>query len=118
MKNIAIILNALLMAVLGLASAIVIDPLDNRAIEYPSAPFIDHPLPPLSALLLGNMWITWAVPVIWALISLWMVIRKKNSADYAALHTSATLLLGILLLLLFTFAGVFPFVGYIAHLKP
>ena len=118
MKNIAIILNATLMAVLGMASAIVIDPLYNRAIEYPSEPFINRTLPPLSALLLGNMWITWAVPVIWALVSLWMVIRKKNSADYTALHTSATLLLGITLLLLFTFAGVFPFVGYVAHLKP
>ena len=118
MKNIPIILNVTLMAVLGMASAIVIDPLYNRAIEYPSAPFINHTLPPLSALLLGNIWITWAVPVIWALVSLWMIIRKNNSADYTALHTSATLLLGTTLLLLFTFAGVFPFVGYVAHLKP
>ena len=118
MKNIAIILNTMLMAALSMASAIVIDPLYNRAIEYPSEPFINRTLPPLSALLLGNMWITWAVPVIWALVSLWMVIRKKNSADYTALHTSATLLLGITVLLLFTFAGVLPFVGYVAHLRP
>ena len=118
MKNIPIILNVALMAVLGMASAIVIDPLYNRAIEYPSEPFINRTLPPLSALLLENMWITWAVPVIWALGSLWMIIRKKNNADYTAIHTSATLLLGITLLLLFTFAGVFPFIGYVAHLKP
>ena len=118
MKNTALILNTALMAVMGFASAIVMDPLYNRVVEYPTEPLINHPLPPLSALILENLWIAWATPALWVLVSLWMIARKKNSADHAALHTSATLLIGFSLLLIFTLAGVAPFVGIVAHLQP
>jgi len=117
MKNITLILNATLMAVFGFASAVVMDPLYNRAIEFPTEPFISHSLPPMSALLLGNLWITWATPAIWAILTLWMIMKKRTSADYTALHTSITLLAGITMLLIFALAGGLPFIGYIAHLK-
>lgn len=118
MKNMTLLLNTLLMAVFGFASAAAMGPLYNRAIEYPTPPFMGQSLPPVSALLLGQLWITWALPSMWALLTLWMINKKRNSADHVACHTSATLLLGLTLLLVFTLSGVFPFIGFVAHLKP
>jgi hypothetical protein len=117
MKQLTLILNVLLMAVFGFASTVVISPLHNRAIEYPSEPFISQPLPPLSSLLLSHTWIAWAVPLVWAVFSIALIASRKVDCDISSLHTSATLLIGVVMFFLFAMAGIFPFVGIVAHLK-
>jgi len=117
MKNITIILNIALLAVFGFASKAVMSPLYNRIVEYPTEHFKCQTLPPISNVLLQNMWIVWAIPSLWAILSVWVFFWKRTDEAHAIIHTSATLLIGIVMFFMYAMAGIFPFVGIIAHLK-
>ncbi|MCP5489328.1 MAG: hypothetical protein H7A43_11855 [Verrucomicrobia bacterium] len=117
MKRLTIILNALIMAVFGFASTIAMSPLHNRVVEYPTPPFINQPLPSLSAFLLSRIWLAWAVPLVWAICSFALALWRKPTVDAVLVHTSATIFVSTTMFFLFAIAGIFPFIGIIAHLK-
>ena len=125
MWRVALILNALLMAVLGLASAISQIKLRNFFVQYPQAgeELLGEPatLPTISNLALRLHWLYTAVPVLWALLVLGLLVlyRKQDDRvrDIVQIHTSATLLVGLFMLTFFVTAGVMPFISIVVGLS-
>jgi hypothetical protein len=122
-NKITIMLNVGIMAILGFASSASQFKVDN-VLMYPRAydGLADH-FPAMTALAVRLRWLCWGVPVAWlvlALLLLLLLTRKAEALRATAmvqLHTSATLLIGIFMLGFFVFAGLMPFVSFVAGLK-
>lgn len=121
MWRITLILNALLMAVFGYGSAASQMKLHNQYIQYPhvSRQMVD--LPAISDLALRIQWLLQAVPLLWASLTLALLIWKwrqpEPPRDWVQLHTSATLLVGVFMLGFFLIAGVVPYVSMVVRLR-
>lgn len=125
MWRISLILNALLMAVFGLGSTVAQIQLRNLFVRYPESgeKFLGGPemLPAISLFALHYHWLYQAIPIIWALATVAILIfyRSKGpeGSGMASLHTSATLLVGVTMILFFTAAGVMPFVPLVVGME-
>ena len=118
MWKLSLACNTLLMCVFGLATSITQIRLTN-AIQYDE--FDGLALPPLSQLTLNAEWIAVAVPAVWVISGLILLVlnwkREEPPQDIIQLHTSITLLVGITMLTLFAIAGILPFVSIIVKLS-
>lgn len=110
--------NALIMIAFAGMSSVMMAPIINRAMGYPSETYSLSAIPLLTHALMTRMWLTWMIPLIWILITLGMILTKKTEQQHISLHTSATILVGLVLLSVFAIAGIIPFVPVICHLSP
>lgn len=121
MWRITLIMNALLMAVLSLGSAASQIKLRNQYIQYPRVGERMPPLPAMSDFALRVQWLPQAVPLLWALLTLVVLIWKgrqpESPRDLVQLHTSATLLVGVLMLGFFVVSGVMPYITFVVGMK-
>jgi len=104
------VLNVAIVWAVSLGSAVFLISLRHADSAYTRFKAI---LPAPSRLALSSPWLLWVVPVAWTILTLALLVwnRKKAEAprDMVQLHTSATLLIGILLLVFFSTAGLLPF---------
>jgi hypothetical protein len=114
MKYITIILNSAIMALCGLGSCFahfkVSDILERPEAYHEFA--ATFPGPTSFAVNLRWMWKT--VPSVWAVLSLVTILillkNKSRGRDIVGLHTSATLLIGLAMLIFFLTTGIVPFI--------
>jgi hypothetical protein len=122
MNTVAVILNAVLMALLGFVSGASQFKVDN-VLMYPRAyNGLSEHFPAMTALAIRLRWLCWAVPLIWLALAIFLIVRMPKADPARAnaivqVHTSATLILGVLMLAFFVLAGVFPFVSFVAGMK-
>jgi len=118
MNRITVLLNSALMAMFGAASAASQFRVDN-VLMYPDAyDGISDYFPALTVLAIRLRWCCWSIPVVWLVVSGFtlLVMRKMELPRANALvqlHTSATILIGFVLLVFFVFAGVLPFFPFV-----
>ena len=121
MWRITLTLNALLMAVFGYGSAASQIKLHNQYIQYPHVGDQVSALPPISDLALRLKWLPQAVPLLWALLTVALLIWKwrqpETPRDWVQLHTSATLLVGVFMLGFFVVAGVMPYISIVVRMR-
>lgn len=121
MWKVTLILNALLMALFGLSGSVSQIKLTNQFIQYPHAGEAIPPLPPISDIALRSQWLLATMPVLWALLTCLLMAlywkRDEPPRDMVQLHTSATILFGVLLLAFFVTAGILPYVSILVHMK-
>ena len=118
MWRITMVLNALLMGVFGLGSAVSQIRLHNLFVRYPQSGEKlfggSDTLPAISLFALHHHWLYQAIPLAWALGVLAILIGWRKNGEkgniIAGVHTSATLLVGVIMFLFFVAAGVMPFV--------
>ena len=115
MWRITLILNALLIGVFSLGSAASQIKLHNQYVQYPNAESNACHLPAISGLALRLQWLLPTVPIAWALLTLVLLIlfwrQSEPPRDVVQMHTSATLLVGLFMLVFFVAAGVMPYVS-------
>ncbi len=112
MKIASIILNTFLMCVFALASSSALMKLDND-IGYSQNPHIFETLAPLVRAVLQVRWLCTALPWIWIIGAIGLVILAKRDhlkTEHVQLHTSLTLCAGVTLLVLFALAGIVPYI--------
>ncbi len=119
MWRLTLILNAALMGIFSLGSAASQTKLWNYYVQYPHVGE-GTMLPAGSELALQVQWLYRAVPLIWLLITLALLIlnwrKPEPPRDMVQLHTSATLLVGVVMLGFFLIAGIMPFVSIVVKL--
>ena len=115
MKSLTLAVNTLLMAVFGLAAGFSQFKL-KETLAYSDSDVSDY-LPLASAIALDIQWICWAVPVAWLLVSIltFAVFHRDDQrfANAVQLHTSATLLVGVVMLGFFVMTSIIPLVGLV-----
>jgi hypothetical protein len=115
MNRITVLLNSAIMALFGAASSASQCHVDN-VLMYPGAyEGVAEYFPAATVLAIHLRWCCWAIPAIWLVVSLVVLflIRKMElprANSIVQLHTSATVLIGLVLLVFFVLAGVMPFV--------
>jgi hypothetical protein len=121
MWRITLILNALLMAVFSYGSAASQIKLHNQYVQYPHVGGQMPDLPAISSLALRLQWLLKTVPILWALLTLALLIWKwrqpEPPRDWVQLHTSATLLIGVFMLGFFVVAGVMPYISIVVRMR-
>jgi len=121
MWRVTLVLNALLMAVFSLGSAVSQIKLYNEYIQYPNGGESMRPLPAISELALQVRWVLPTVPILWAFLTLALLIlnwrKPEPPRDLVQLHTSVTLLVGVFMLVFFVAAGVMPYVSILVGMK-
>ena len=121
MWRITLVLNALLMGVFSLGSAASQIKLRNQYIQYPHVGEGLPPLPAISDLALRCQWLLKAMPLAWGLLTLTVLVlnwRKTEAPrDVVQLNTSATLLVGVFMLVFFVTAGVMAYVSIVVHMR-
>ena len=117
--RITLLLNLVLMVVLGIASSWPMMKLQNvrqypesypEAYRYPGSPW-----PSISKAALQVSWLVGAIPLLWAVLTIILTTRKwqpDRARDVVALHTSATLFVGLTMLFFFLIAAILPFDTY------
>ena len=110
MWKLTFVLNVAVVWFVSLGSAVFLLSLRYAASAYAR---FEATLPAPSRLALSSSWLLWVVPLSWTIFTIALLIgtRKRAEAprDIVQLHTSATLLIGILLLVFFSTAGLLPF---------
>ena len=110
MWKLTLVLNVAIAWFVSLGSAVFL--ISLRYADSAYARF-EATLPAPSRIALSSSWLLWAVPLFWAVFTFALLIwnRKRAEAprDMVQLHTSATLLIGILLVVFFSTAGLMPF---------
>jgi hypothetical protein len=117
MKYITLILNSAFMGLCGLGSCIAhlkVTDITKRPEAYHDYAGI---FPPLTAYAVTLRWMWWAVPATWVVLSLVLLLafRKKDASsmqNVVSLHTSATLVAGLAMLVFFLTSGIVPFVDW------
>jgi len=112
MKIASVILNTLLMCVFAFASSFALMKLEND-IGYSQNPRVVKTLAPLVRAVLQVKWLCTALPCIWIIGAIGLVILAKRDllkTEHVQLHTSLTLYVGITLLVLFALAGIVPYI--------
>jgi hypothetical protein len=121
MWRVTLVLNALLMGVFSLGSAASQIKLRNQYIQYPHVGEAMPSLPAISDIALRCQWLLKTVPLVWFFLTLAILVlnwrKSKAPRDLVQLHTSATLLVGVLMLGFFVTAGVMPFVSIVVRMK-
>ena len=114
MKILTLAVNTLLMGAFGLAAGLSQYKLNNT-FAYPDAYEGMPELPAASSIALEIQWVYWVMPPAWLLISILAFATFHNDdqrlASAVQLHTSVTLLVGVVMLAFFVLAGVMPFVS-------
>ncbi len=117
MWRVTLILNALLMTVFSLGSTVSQIKLCNQYMLYPRVGEGMPPLPAISELALQAQWLLQAIPIVWALLTLTLLIlnwkKPEPPRDLVQLHTSATLLIGVFMLGFFVTAGIMPYISIV-----
>jgi hypothetical protein len=113
MKYITIILNSAFMTLCGLGSCIAhfkVSDILKRPKAYHE--FADN-FPGPTELAIKLHWMWKFVPITWAALSLVLILvllkNKSCGRDLVGLHTSATLLVGLAMLIFFLTTGIVPF---------
>ena len=113
MKSLTLAVNTLLMAAFGLAAGLSQFQL-NEILAYSD---VYSSLPPASSIALDIQWICWAVPLAWLLVSIltFAVFHRDDQrfANAVQLHTSVTLLVGVVMLGFFVMTSIIPFVSLV-----
>ena len=121
MWRVTLILNALLMAVFSFGSSASQIKLHNQYVQYPNAESELPLLPAISELALRIKWLLQVVPIFWVLITLALLIlnwkKQEPPTEIVQLHTSATLLVGMVMLIFFVTAGIMPYISIVVGLK-
>ena len=111
MRNATVILNILILFCLWSLGIISLLPALNLFYQYVgSSP--DFPLPILTEIVFRFRFHSFSIPVLWLLISLYFILTKKNDAEFIQIHTSITVLIGLVILIVFITAAVLPFVKF------
>ena len=118
MSTITILLNSAVMLVFGFASRASQLQVDNVLMHPEAYGDLGQTLPIITVTAIRLRWLWWSVPSVWLLLAgiLLLAIRRMESSSansLVQLHTSATLLIGLSLLLFFALSGVLPFVDLI-----
>lgn len=122
MNRITVLLNSAIMAVCGAASSGSQFRVDN-VLMYPSAyDGVAECFPAATVLAFRLRWCCWAIPAVWLFISIVVLFLMNKMELHRAnalvqLHTSATILTGLILLVFFVFSGVLPFVPFVCGLE-
>jgi hypothetical protein len=110
MWKLTLVLNVAIAWFVSLGSAIFLVSLRYADSAYAR---FEATLPAPSRIALSSSWLLWVVPLSWTVITLALLIWHRKTAeasrDMVQLHTSATLLIGIMLLAFFSAAGLMPF---------
>ena len=113
MWRITLIVNALILFGFWLTGAIAISPAFNRFVLYTDGKPVFQ-LPLLTATVCEIRFSSIIMPVIWLIVSLCFMIwlDGKNETDrtkWVQLHTSVSIFCGLIILIVFSLAGVLPF---------
>lgn len=118
MNRITILSNTAVMGVFGFASRASQIQVDN-VLMYPDAyDGLAETFPLITVMALRVQWLCWGVPLIWlgSAAILVLLLRKMTlprANSIVQLHTSITLLVGMILLMFFVVAGVLPFCEFV-----
>lgn len=111
MWRISLILNTVLMWIFAFTAAASIAKLHNHYVQYPDEGA--KPLPVFSTIALEIPCLLLAIPLIWT-IALFVLLKRFHhrppSPEFMNLHLSASLFVGLSMLLFFVLAGVLPFI--------
>ena len=112
MKIITLILNWLIVCVCCLASEIAPGVVTNH-VQYDV--FSGKALPSITTFCINTLWILWAVPLAWGIVTILFFIRKTTH-EKNHLHTSMSVFLGLLIFFTYTVAGIMPFLSIITYM--
>ncbi|SHJ52023.1 hypothetical protein SAMN02745165_02579 [Malonomonas rubra DSM 5091] len=114
MWKLTIIANSFLMLLFWVFAALLAEPAYNHFVQYADA---DLPqLPALTQYVLTARPLSLLLPALWAMgsVSLLVRLREKEPGqrrEWVQLHSSVTLIVGLLLLILSLTAGILPFLN-------
>jgi hypothetical protein len=113
MWRLTVALNSLIVFLSWLAGFVALSPAFNRFVQY-APPGERLPLPILTDFMLSVRMTSLAFPVAWVLGSIfplmWANRRDQiRRTEIVALHTSLSILAGLLLFLVFVTAGILPY---------
>lgn len=111
-----IFLNVLIVFGFWLVGIVTISPAYNHFILYPEISDTEA-MPVLTSFIFSVRFISLLIPFLWLVISIgWIKKLKKLSqperVEWVQLHTSVSVLGGLMLFIAFTLAGILPFLRF------
>lgn len=108
--------NALIVFGFWLAGQIAVAPAYNYFVEY-SETSDTVSLPVITNLVFSVKFISVAIPIFWLVVSIILMkrLQKRSQLEkigWVQLHSSVSVLMGLLLFLIFALAGVLPFLKF------